>query len=249
MLVTYLTCLSSLAFGQRILPQVWFNENNISDKSIQVGDASMLYGLNGQGGAEVEWDYFWKQDFQRAKIYFYPQELKVVSGGLVKLDSLFGVELRFDLRNDRVEFKSPDGIKVIGAEKVSQVLIQDSEGLISQFINPKEFQLASLKGFLMVLGVKGKRTVLQSKEVLVQRPNYNTALDTGSKEYQIAKKNHFYYWNGNHILNIDSKKDVAKLLESLRLNGKKYLKNSNNKLKIDEDYRDLAHFIFESDSK
>lgn len=248
MLLTYLACLSSLAFGQRILPQVWFNENNISDKSIQVGDASMLYGLNGQG-AELVGDYFWGKDFQRAKIYFYPQELKVVSGGLVKLDSLFGVELRFDLWNDRVEFKSPDGIKVIGAEKVSHVLIQDNEGLISQFINPREFESASLKGFLMVLGVKGKRTVLQSKEVLVQRPNYNSALDTGSKEYQIAKKNHFYYWNGNHILNIDSKKDVANLLESLSLNGKKYLKNSKNKLKIDEDYRDLAHFIFENDSK
>lgn len=243
----YLVSLSSLVFGQRILPQIWFNENNISDKSIQIGDASMLYGLNSHS-SDLEGDYFWNQVFQKANVYFYPQELKMISGGIVKLDSLLGVGLRLDLWNDRVEFKSPSGIKVIDAEKVSHVLIQESEGSISQFINPEEFQFEAMKGLLMVLGVGGKRVILQSKEVLVQRPDYNPALDTGSKEFKIVKKNHYHYWNGNQILNIDNKKNVANLLESLGLDAKKYLKNSKNKLKSDEDFKDLAHFIFESHS-
>ncbi|MGK0139264.1 MAG: hypothetical protein ACI9DJ_002723 [Algoriphagus sp.] len=246
-LLMYLVSLSSLVFGQRILPQIWFNENNISDKSIQIGDASMLYGLNSHS-SDLEGDYFWNQVFQKANVYFYPQELKMISGGIVKLDSLLGVGLRLDLWNDRVEFKSPSGIKVIDAEKVSHILIQESEGSISQFINPEEFQFEAMKGLLMVLGVGGKRVILQSKEVLVQRPDYNSALDTGSKEFKIVKKNHFHYWNGNQILNIDNKKNVANLLESLGLDAKKYLKNSKNKLKSDEDFKDLAHFIFESHS-
>ncbi len=245
--LTFFVCLSSLAFAQRILPQVWFNENNISDNSIRVGDASMLYGLNGQA-SEIEGDYFWSQNFQKAKIYFYPQEYKIAGGGLIQLDSLFGVEVRFDIWNDRVEFKSEKGIKVVSAKKVSHVLQQGREGSISQFINPKEFHRVGLKGFLLILDVREERAFLQSKELLVQRPNYNPALDTGSKDYKIAKKAHFHYWNGSDIMDIDNKKDVTNLLESLGLDAKKYLKNSKNKLKSDEDYKDLAHFVFESDS-
>lgn len=231
--------------AQRILPQVWFNENNISDRAINVGDQAMLYGL-GSSVSEIKGDYFWEEKFQAAIVYFYPQQIKSLTGGTINLDSLGGVEIRFDLWNNNVEFKTDQEIKIISANKVSNVLIQDDTKSVSQFINPKEFQNPQTKGLFELLASKNGKAFLQSKEILLQRANYNPALDTGSKEPQITKKEHFHFWDGKKLTSIDNKKDVESLLGSFNLDAKKYLKESKNKLKEAEDFKKLAHFIFES---
>jgi hypothetical protein len=232
------------ASAQRILPQVWFNENNISDKTIKVGDKSILYGL-GQNNIEIKGDYFWDEGFLKAKVYFYPQQIASKNGGTINLDSLTGIEVRFDLWNNNVEFKSDDGIKVISAKSVSNVLFLNPNASVSQFINPKEFNSANEKGLFELLNSKKGAALLQSKEILIQKPTYNPALDTGSKVPQVIKKDHFHFWDGSKLISIDSKNEVSQLLDSLGLDAKKYLKGSKNRLNSVEDYKSLVHFIFE----
>jgi hypothetical protein len=231
--------------AQRILPQVWFNENNISDNAISIGDNSRLYGL-GKAITELDGDYFWNEKFEKAKVYFYQQNIISKQSESINLDSLSGVETRLDLWNNQVEFKSEEGIKIISTTKVSTILTLNEDGSVSQFINPIEFGEHKVKGLFELLGFKGGRAFLQSKEVLVQRANYNPALDTGSKEPTITKKNHFYFWKEGNLLAIDNKKDITELLKSLNIDAKKYFKNSGNKLKEPEDYKKLAHFVFET---
>jgi hypothetical protein len=232
------------ASAQRILPQVWFNENNISDKTIKMGDKSILYGL-GQSNIELKGDYFWEEDFLKANVYFYPQQIASINGGLINLDSLFGEEVRFDLWNNNIEFRSEGGIKVISAASVSHVLLLNPNSSVSQFINPKEFTSLNEKGLFELLNSKNDAAVLQSKEILIQKPNYNPALDTGNKEPQITKKDHFHYWDGLRLVSIDNKSEVLQLLNYLGFDAKKYLKNSKNRLNSSGDYKNLAHFIFE----
>jgi hypothetical protein len=107
--------------AQRILPQVWFNENNISDNAISIGDNSRLYGL-GKAITELDGDYFWNEKFEKAKVYFYQQNIISKQSESINLDSLSGVETRLDLWNNQVEFKSEEGIKIISATKVSTIL-------------------------------------------------------------------------------------------------------------------------------
>ena len=232
-------------WAQRILPQVWFNENNINDKSLNIGDNSRLYGLD-NSTRELKGDYFWDMEFSKAKVYFYPQNITTSPEVSIRLDSLSGVEVRIDLANNNLEFKSGDEIKIISSTKISNILMLNADKSISQFINPTEFGAIEVKGFFEILSFMNGQSFLQSKEVLIQRADYNAALDTGNKEPTIAKKSHFYFWNGEILSAIDNKKDVAELLKSYNIDAKKYFKNSGNKLKDSEDYKKLAHFVFQT---
>lgn len=245
LLFALLFLLSFKGIGQRILPQIWFNENNIRDSRFSVGDGSKIYGLSGKS-SEENLDYYWEKTFQDAMVYFYPQELKSTDGVLIKLDSLAGIPVRFDLWNNRLEIKTSEEIKVIGLEKVSNLILKNEEDQIEQFINPKEFGLKEVKGLLLLLGSANSRAILCSKELLIQSPTYNAALDTGTKEATVSKKAHFYFWDGQKALPIDSKKEVIEVLDIMSLDSKKYFKESGNKLKSESDYRNLAHFLFHS---
>jgi hypothetical protein len=244
-LLLYLIMAAQPLSAQRILPQVWFNENNISDNSLSIGDNARLYSL-GSSTQELKGDYFWNIDFKKSKVYFYPQNIIVSHGKSINLDSLTGVDVRIDLANDNVEFKSGEEIKVISASKVSNILMLNADENVSQYINPIEFKAAEIKGLFELLAFQKGKTFLQSQEVLIQRANYNAALDTGNKEPTIAKKSHFYFWNTTILIPIDNKKDVAELLNSLNIDAKKYFKNSGNRLKDQNDYKKLAHFVFET---
>jgi hypothetical protein len=230
--------------AQRILPQVWFNENNINDNTLNIGDNSRLYGL-GNSTKDLKGDYYWDIDFKKSKVYFYPQSIIASNGKSINLDSLSGFDVRIDLANDNVEFKSGEEIKVISSSKVSNILMLNADESVSQFINPTEFGTPEVKGLFELIAFKKGQSFLQKKEILIQRANYNAALDTGNKEETIAKKSHFYFWNGAHLTLIDSKKDVTEMLKSFDIDAKKYFKSSGNKLKDPEDYKNLAHFVFE----
>ncbi len=239
----FTACLLITAFSvsaQRILPQSWFNENNISDEAISVGDQSRLFGISALKD-DSKLDYYWDKDFKVSKVYFYSQ--KVNSGSVIS-DSVSGIETRIDLWNKRVEFNTANEIKVAEALKVSNIFAINSEKKLFQFINAKEFGSENLTSFFKLLNASENNALLMSKEVIVQNANYNAALDTGNKEATIAKMDHFYYWNGTSLIGIDSKKEVSELLTDLGFNAKDYLKKSCNKLKSEEDYLKLGHYIF-----
>lgn len=245
-ILVFLCFMSFQLSAQRILPQKWFTENSFSDLDISDGVQDKLYGLN-EIKSNVKGDYFWNETFQKGKVYFYPQQLKTSNGKTVSLDSLINVEVRMDLWNNNVEFKYGDEIKVIETARVSNILSLNGGNSVLQYINPKEFGNDNVKGLLELLGSKDGIAFLQSKEITVQRGDYNAALDVGSKEPIVNKKEHFHFWNGQILSGIDSKKEVMNMLNGLGLDAKAYLKSSKNKLKETDDYKKLAHFVFETE--
>ncbi|WP_341226554.1 hypothetical protein [uncultured Arcticibacterium sp.] len=232
--------------AQRIFPHNWFNAKNFySDIEVGTGGNEKLLSMT-DIKSNVKGDYFWEEGFQKGKVYFYQQNMTTATGETVGLDSLVGVETRFDLWNNNVEFKYGEQIKIIETSKVSNILCLNEDNSVSQFINPKEFESKNVKGFFELLGARDGIAFLQSKEISVQRGDYNAVLDVGSKEPIINKKNHYHFWDGEELVSIDSKKEVMNLVNSLGIDAKYYLKSSKNKLRQTEDYKKLAHFVFET---
>lgn len=232
--------------AQRIMPTTWSNQiSSFSDVSVDHGGRGVLSGMD-QMRANVKGDYFWEESFQKGKVFFYPQQISTPTGESVGLDSLVGVEMRFDLWNNNVEFMHGEEIKIIETAKVSNILSLNEDNSISQYINPKEFDSKNVKGFFELLGARDGIAFLQSKEITVQRGDYNPALDVGSKEPIIGKKDHYHFWDGEELVSIDSKKEVMKMVAALGIDAKSYLKSSKNKLKQADDYKKLAHFVFET---
>lgn len=239
--------LSFQVSAQRIMPNSWSNQiSSLSDVDVDIsGGRDMLYGLN-EMKSNVKGDYFWEESFHKGKVFFYQQQITTPTGESVGLDSLVGVEMRFDLWNNNVEFKYGEEIKVIETAKVSNILSLNEDNSVSQYINPKEFESKNVKGFFELLGARDGIAFLQSKEITLQRGDYNPALDVGSKEPIINKKDHYHFWDGEELISIDSKKEVMKLVNSLGMDAKYYLKSSKNRLKQTEDYKKLAHYVFET---
>ncbi len=243
-----ITLASVLTFGftataQRIVPLSFYNNSMIGRTDIKVGDGSALYGLTGLPISD-KMDYYWDEHFKLGKVYFLSRTLGAGGENTVEVDSLSGMEVRIDLWYNRMEFKAADQVKILEMNRVTNVLLQEDSEHIAQFVNPAEFGVKDVKGLFKVISMGNNMLILESKELQVQRATYNAALDAGEKETSISKKNHFHLWDGSKLWPINSKKELAPVLESLGIDPKAYFKESKNKLKNEKDYANLGFYVF-----
>lgn len=107
-----------------------------------------------------------------------------------------GHELRYDLDQEELEIRTSKGTKVVSGNQVkSFVTIDPDEADPSMFINAREFNPGEgvrFKGFLRVLE-DGDYAFLSGYSVKVKRPDYNEALNVGSRDYKIYKKEQLFY--------------------------------------------------------
>lgn len=225
--------------AQRILPQRWMDSNNVSDRNINVGDNTMMFGTR---NTDVDGDYYWNKDWQTANVYFYSQKYAAEGGKIVSLDSVNKVELRFDIWNDIVEFNASNGIKTIPAKYVSNVLTKDKNGTIGQFINPREFGRTDIKGFFELLSTGKNGTLLSSKEIIKQAPNYIPALGAGNQNTQLVKKDHFYWFVDGNLQEIKGKNDFLELAKNRKKEVEDFIKKNKLRGKSGEDLKAIADY-------
>lgn len=226
--------------AQRILPPTWYNQGFIKPDDIKIGDGSVMAGFNTLP-EESKLDYYWDEKFRLSKVFFYSP---TGEGGAMEMDSIAGLKARIDLWNNRVEFDTPLGIKIMDSKRLSSVLLQNEEEKIEQYVQPLVLGIPDFKGIFKVLAIDESKLILMSKQLLVQNATYNAALDAGNKETTLDKKSKFHFWDGSKLVSIDTKNEVSKMLTSLNIDAKKYFKESGNKLKKEEDYRKLGFFAF-----
>lgn len=240
---TYLLCFLCTVFftvdAQRILPQRWMDTNNVSDRNISVGDNTMMFGTR---TTDVDGDYYWSKDWQTANVYFYTQKYVGQGGKMVSLDSVNNVDLRFDIWNDVLEFNAEGGIKTIPAKYVSNVLSKDESGTVSQFINPREFGRTDVKGFFELLSTGKKGTLLTSREIIKQAPNYVPALGAGNQNTQLVKKDHYYWFTNGALEEIKGTKDLVDMTGGEKKAVELYAKKNKIKGKSKEDLKTVADY-------
>lgn len=154
---------------------------------------------------------------------------------------------RYDIYSDEMEIKTPAGIKVMKGGAIKQFTIQDSSTIDKKFISAANFKKEGvpLTGFVQVL-TDGQRPLLKRYTIIVKRPDYNPALNAGSRDTEITKDIDDYYAVEGELIKIPNTK---KFIASLGEHGDKvnaymkannlYLKDENDRVKIFEYYNSL----------
>jgi hypothetical protein len=120
---------------------------------------------------------------------------------------------RFDIKNNEFEFLIDNGVRVLPGNKVKNVLWIDSLTQQSRFlINAKDYVSdgVPLLGFFEV-SEEGTYQLLKKAYLEILRPDFSPALNVGSKDYKILKKQEFYYSIGNQVYLIKNKSSFEPL--------------------------------------
>lgn len=148
------------------------------------------------GGPEVEGDPYYTASWNSGSITLY-RENKVY-----KLP-----KLKYDILNYGIDILLEDKLKSLDGSVVQSFEYADSaSNLPHRFVNGKDFTRdgAPISGFLEVL-CWGKLDVYSLTETTLLKPNYNTAIGSGSPNYQIYKKRSMLYGPGTALRPLNKK--------------------------------------------
>jgi hypothetical protein len=195
-----------------------------------------IYGMEGRRGSVVG-DVYLDTTFVKGKVIFYQTEI-ARNGKSFKLDSLIGVGLRLDLKNNELELSSPYGIKAVKGNMVRKFAIQKIEGMPeSIFVSTSEFsgQAMEHQGFYEVLA-EGRLNLLLHHKLVIKGPTYNTALAVGSKDTEIFKEKHFYFAQGKEVARLNrNRSGLLKIMNDKKAQMEVYLSGR------EVDFRNSAH--------
>lgn len=120
--------------------------------------------------------------------------------------------MKYDMVNYGIDVMLDNKVKSLDGTLVKSFEYADSiTKLPHRFVNGKDFtrEGVPLHGFLEIL-CWGKIDVYAFTETTVLKPNYNTALASGSQDFQISKKRFLLYSPGIALRPL-SKKELVKL--------------------------------------
>jgi hypothetical protein len=118
-----------------------------------------------------------------------------------------GYYTRYNLHFDELDFKTRMDVRAIDGSRIKSFEFKDSVSNV--FLNASEFTLADvpLKGFVEVL-VDGPVRLVKRRYVLVKDPDYNPALNSGSRDVKIIKQSELYYLKDGQLFEVKGKKKL-----------------------------------------
>lgn len=163
-----------------------------------MSNTDLLYGIPMEPGIVIGDNYLDKK-WNTANILLYQSETMIE-----------GYPVKYDVKNDLLEIQSRSGIKVLEGKKIKNLVWVDS--ITSQphyFVNGAEYRYGNSKllGLIEVI-VDGAIPLLKRSELNVKKPNYNAALDVGSKDTKIYFKDVFLFARDKELFVIKNKEDV-----------------------------------------
>ncbi|HWA33686.1 MAG TPA: hypothetical protein VG737_06130, partial [Cyclobacteriaceae bacterium] len=138
-------------------------------------------------------------------------------------EKIEGQQTRYNLYFDEMEYQTPEGVRVLGGSRIKSFSYKDS--LASKYVNAKDylFEGSPLVGFFEVL-VDGPAPLLKKYYVLVKDPDYNPALNAGSRDTRIVRYSDLYCAKGNQVIKAKRKKDMMAFFGDKAEHMKEYMK-------------------------
>jgi len=208
---------TSSVFGQAVMPDNLRAASTIDRMSNFTGTnvPDFLYGIPAAPG-KVIGDTYLNTEFNTSNVLLYEND-KIIEG----------YPVRYDVYTNELEFNAKNGIKVMNGGKVkSFAWIDEKSKLPEYFINAKEFRNSEnvqLIGFFQVLS-DGALPLLKKTTVDVKKPDYNEALNVGSRDAKILKKAEQFYAVGNKVFKVPaSKKNVLSLFADKSAEMEKFI--------------------------
>jgi len=158
--------------------------------------SDLLYGIPLPPG-KVVGDTYLNSQWMRSSFIMY------------NVDKTFeNYKIRYDIRADELEIKTPTQVKVLQGSKVRNFAVTDSLNTHTAFYaNARDFTLDGAKqtGFFEVLE-DGKIALLKKTEIEIKKADYNPALNIGSLDEKILKKEKYFLLQGTRLQEVRKKK-------------------------------------------
>ena len=167
--------------------------------------------------AEVRGDVYLTPYWNNASIILYADQMV-----------LDGLAVKFDIYRNEFDIRFANGVRVLPGSKVKTVVWADSlTRQLRYFINASDFKEngVPLKGFFEVLS-DGAIPLLSLSFVEILEPDFNPALNVGSRDIRIIQKNNVSYLLGNEVFRIKSKKQLEELFQSHQKEMKDFMKKN-----------------------
>ena len=183
-----------------------------------IDEGDILYGIPLPEG-KVVGDTYIDTHWRNANVMLFEKE-KLIEG----------FPMRYDIHLDELEFKGKSGIKVLAGSKVKSFVWADSISRTpAYFINGKSFRNEDdvpFTGFFEVLE-EGSVPLLKRTYISVRKADYNVAMNVGSRDDKILKKNKYYVLRENRLVELPASRkkflsffnDNSRLDEYIRENG------------------------------
>jgi hypothetical protein len=166
-----------------------------------------------------------------------------VSMQLVSFEKeITGYVAKYDLYSFQLHFKLNNEIRTLTPIDLKSFTIFDS--IPRQFISTKKFETNdhALSGFLEVL-VEGDFPLYRYNYLLIKKPDYNAALNAGSRDTRVFKKSDLYTTKDNSLVKLKSKKEFYSLLGDNEEEVKKYGKTNLLSFNSDNDLIKIFMFL------
>jgi hypothetical protein len=117
------------------------------------------------------------------------------------------IAVKLDLQNKLIEIDHNGQIKVLEFGRVKAIDLKSINGNVEHLVNGKTlaFSDTPMDGFFSFVKA-GKYNLLLLTRVVKMSPNYNAALDMGSKDYQIVKEKQYFIMKDNVAVQVDKSK-------------------------------------------
>jgi hypothetical protein len=180
---------------------------SLSARSVLQPNDIGVYGIDLPPGSVVGNPYL-NESWQLTRILLYDNN-KLVDN----------VNSRLDLYNYGFEIKANSTLVFVKGDLIKSFIYQNKEDNSSKlYINTKEFKSLSFEqpGFFEVL-CEGNVQLLKLSKVRIKKPDYNIALNAGSRDTKIYKDDTLYLVTNNAIHKLP--RTPAKIVKSLRSYG------------------------------
>ncbi|NJN43124.1 MAG: hypothetical protein HC811_13755 [Flammeovirgaceae bacterium] len=195
--------MGSMAFGQA--PTTAMRANNILYRysQLQTGQGGgVIMNLPSSDVPEIIGNTYWDNRWSKSSLLLYKNE-ELVEGYLI----------RYDIYKSEFEFRINNDVKVLKGSFVKNMVWLDSITERPRYmVNGKDFREegVSVSGFLEVL-VEGKNGLFKKVNLEILKPDFNPALNVGSSDYRILKKEAYYYNESEKLIRIKIKKKIWNL--------------------------------------
>ncbi len=153
---------------------------------------------------------------------------------------LEGMIYRYDIQRDEIELSFSNGVmRALDGSKVRSLVWNDSiTGLPRYFVNAKGYKEngVSLRGFFEV-HADGKVPLLSMTSLEILKPDFNPALNVGSRDAKILKKKTYFYAMGQEVFRIKSKKNLDVAFADKKDTMAKYFKQNTVQIKNEPSLR------------
>ena len=214
--LAFALCLTGFnSFGQAVPTQIRAANTlyRLGQRS-GVGNNDLIQGIPFPP-SEIIGDNYLDKKWNAATVLLYQSET-MLEGYLVK----------YDVKNDVLEFNTSSGIKVLDGRKVKNMVWVDSlTALPHYFVNGAEYKINGVAGYgLLEVVVDGTAPLLKKAEIFVKKPDYHPALSVGSRNTEILQKEVFLYAKDGKLIKIKNKADVISAAGDRGKEAEKFIK-------------------------